>query len=101
MGADIVRPTPTRADVAHPSSMGVDITGPMPVGGTHPSSMGVGVLGPTPAHVAYPPSTQIDSDVDVALRTSGSILADPRSDVPRPRPAHATQYAAVCTGVQV
>jgi len=28
-------------------------------------------------------------------------LADARSDIPRPRPAHASQYAAVCTGVQV
>jgi len=36
MGADVVRPTPTRADVVHPSSMGVDSTRPMPLGGTHP-----------------------------------------------------------------
>jgi len=101
MSADIVRPTPTRADVVHPSSMGFYITKPMPVGGMHPPSMGAGVVGPTPAHVAYPPSTQLGSGVDVASRTSGPTLADARSGVPRPRPAHASQYAAVCTGVQV
>jgi len=85
----------------HPSFMGVDSTRPIPVGGTHPPPMGAGVVGPMPTHVAYPPSTQIGSDVDVALRTSGPTLADPRSDILKPRPAHARQYAAVCTGVQV
>ena len=93
MGADVIRPTPTRADVVHPSSMGVDITRPMPVG--------AGVVGPTPAHVAYPPSAQLGSGVDVASHTSKPTLADARFGVPKPRPAHASQYAAVCTGVQV
>jgi len=101
MGADVVRPTPTRADVVHPSSMGADAARPMTIGGVHPPSLGAGVVGPMPTHVAYPPSTQIGSGVDVALRTSGPTLADARSDIPRPRPAHASQYAAVCTGVQV
>jgi len=96
MGADVVRPTPTRADVVYPSSMGVDAAMPMTIGGTHPPSLGVGVVGPS--HVAYPSSVPIGSGVDVALRTSGSMLADPRSDIPRPRPAHASQYAAVCAG---
>ena len=101
MGADVVRPTPTRADVVYPSSMGADATRPMTLGGTHPPPMGAGVVGPVSTHVAYPSSVPIGSDVDVALRTSGPTLADARSDVPRPRPAHASQYAAVCTGVQV
>ena len=98
MGADVVRSTPTRADVVHPSSMGIDVTRPMPLGGTHPPSMGARVVGPTPAHVAHPPSAQLGSSVDVASRPT---LADPRSDPPRPRPAHTSQYAAVSTGVQV
>jgi len=101
MGADVIRPTPTRADVVHPSSIGVDITRPMPVGGKHLPSLGAGVVGPTPAHVAYPPSAQLGSGVDVASRTSKPTLADARFGVPKPRPAHASQYAAVCTGVQV
>ena len=101
MGADVVRPTPTRVDVVHPSSMGVDITRPMPIGGTYPPSMGAGVVGPTPAHVAYPPSEQLGSGVDVASGTSRPTLADARSGPPRPRPARASQYATVCTGVQV
>ena len=95
MGADVVRPTPTRADVVHPSSMGADADRPMTLGGTHPPSLGAGVVGPT--HVAYPSSAPIGSGVDVALRTSGPTLADARSDIPRPRLAHASQYAAVCT----
>jgi len=66
----------------------------MTLGDTHPPSMGAGVVGPTPAHVG----AQLGSGVDVASRPT---LADPRSDVPRPRPAHTSQYAAVCTGVQV
>ena len=99
MGVDVVRPTPTRADVVYPSSMGADAARPMTIGGTHPPSLGAGVVGPT--HVAYPSSVPIGSGVDVALRTSGPTLADARSDIPRPRPAHASQYAAVCTGVQV
>ena len=82
-------------------SMGVDSTRPMPVGGTHPPPMGAGVVGPMPTHVAYPSSVPIGSGVDVASRTSWPTLADVRSDIPRPRPAHASQYAAVCTGVQV
>jgi len=98
---DVVRPTHTRADVVHLSSMSVDTTRPMPVGGTHPSFMGAGVVGPTPAHVAYPLSAQRGSGVNVASRTFRPTLADHRSDVPGPRPAHASQYAAVCTGVQV
>jgi len=101
MGADVVRPTPTRADVVHPSSMDADATRPMTLGGTHPPSLGAGVVGPMPTHVAYPSSVPIGSGVDVALCTSGPTLADARSDIPRPRPAHASQYAAVCTGVQV
>jgi len=83
---------PTRADVVHPSSMGVNVTRPMTLGGTHPPSMGASVVGPTPAHVG----AQLGSGVDVVSRTSEPMLADPR-----PRPAHASQYAAVCTGVQV
>ena len=101
IGADVVRPTPTRADVVYPSSMGADATRPMTIGGVHPSSLGAGVVGTMPTHVAYPSSMPIGSGVDVALRTSGPTLADARSDIPRPRPAHASQYAAVCTGVQV
>jgi len=101
MGADVVRPTPTRADVVYPSSMGADATRPMTIGGVHPSSLGAGVVGPMPTHVAYPSSVPIGSGVDVALRTSGPTLADARSDILRPRPAHASQYAAVCTGIQV
>ena len=79
--------------------MGVDAARPMTIGGTHPPSLGVGVVGPT--HVAYSSSVPTGSGVDVALRTSGPTLADARPDIPRPRPAHASQYAAVCTGVQV
>jgi len=101
MRADVVRPTHTRADVVHRSSVGVDITRPMPVSGTHPPPMNADVVGPMPAHVAYLPSMQIGSGVDVASRTFGPTLADHRSDVPGPRPAHTSQYAAVCTGVQV
>ena len=93
MGADVVRPTPTRADVVHPSSMGADATRPMTLGGTHPPSLGAGVVGPMPTHVAYPSDVPISSGVDVASRPT---LADVR-----PRPAHASQYAAVCTVVQV
>ena len=63
--------------------------------------MGAGVVGPMPTHVAYPSSVPICSGVDLALRTSGPTLADARSDIPKPRPAHTSQYAAVCTGVQV
>ena len=98
LGADVVRPTPIRADVVYPSSMGADATRPMTVGGMHPPPIGVGVLGPMSTHVVYPSSVPIGSGVDVALRTSGPTLADARSDIPRPRPAHASQYAAVCTG---
>ena len=101
MDADVVRPTPTRADVVHPSSMGVDTTGPLPVGGTHPPSMGAGIVGPTPAHVAYPSSLQLGTGVDVASDVSRPTLADTRSDMSKPRPAHTSLYAAVCTGVQV
>ena len=63
--------------------------------------MGAGVVGPMSTHVVYPSSVPIGSGVDVALRTSGPTLADPRSGIPKPRPAHSSQYAAVCTGVQV
>jgi len=63
--------------------------------------MGAGVVGPMPAHIAYPPSAQLGSGVDVASHTSRPTLADATSGVPKPRPAHASQYAAVCTGVQV
>jgi len=96
MGADVVRPTPTRADVVYPSSMGADATRPMTIGGVHPSSLGAGVVGPMPTHVAYPSSVPIGSGVDVALRTSGPTLADARSDILRPRPAHASP---VTTGI--
>ena len=57
---------PTRADVVHPSSMGVNVTRPMTLGGTHPPSMGASVVGPTPAHVG----AQLGSGVDVVSRTS-------------------------------
>ena len=77
----------------HTSSMGADATRPMPVGSMHPPSSGAGIVGPTPAHVAHPSSAQLGSGVDVASRPT---LADTR-----PRSARASQYAAVCTGVQV
>ena len=100
LGADVVRPTTIRADVVYPSSMGADATRPMTLGGTHPPPMGAGVVGPMSTHVVYPSSVPI-AHVDVALRTSGPTLADPRSGIPKPKPAHTSQYAAVCTGVQV
>jgi len=92
MGDDVVRPTPTRADVVHPSSMGADATRPMPVGSMHPPSLSASIVGPMLAHVAHSSSAQLGSGVDVA---SWPTLADTR-----PRSAHASQYAAVCTGVQ-
>jgi len=95
LGADVVRPAPIRADVVYPSSMGADATRPKTLGGTHPPSLGAGVVGPMPTNVAYPSSVPIGSGIDVALRTSGPTLADPRSDIPRPRSVHASQYAAV------
>jgi len=72
MGADVVRPTPTRADVVYPSSMGVDATRPRTLGGTHPPSLGAGVVGPMPTHVAYPSSVPIGSGV--ALSCSSYLL---------------------------
>jgi len=71
MGVDVVRPTPTRADVVYPSSMSADATRPMTLGGTHPPFLGAGIVGPMPSHVAYPSSVPIGIGVDVALRTSG------------------------------
>ena len=75
--------------------MGADAARPMTIGGTHPPSLGVGIVGPVPTHVAYPSSVPIGSGVDVALRTSGPTLADVRSDIPRPRPAHASPQTPV------
>jgi len=91
MGDDVVRRTPTRADVVHPSSMGADATRPMPVGSMHPPSLSASIVAYV-AHVAHSSSAQLGSGVDVA---SWPTLADTR-----PRSAHASQYAAVCTGVQ-
>jgi len=91
-------------DVVCLPSMGVDVIRPMPVGGMHllacthrlwvPHS-------PMPAHVAYPPSSQLGIGVDVASGTSRPTLSDARLGLHKTRPAHASQYAAVCTGVQV
>jgi len=59
----------------------------------HPPSLSASIVGPMLAHVAHSSSAQLGSGVDVA---SWPTLADTR-----PRSAHASQYAAVCTGVQV
>jgi len=48
MGADVVRPMPTRANVVHPSSMGAVATRPRTLGGTHPPSLGAVLLGLCP-----------------------------------------------------
>jgi len=118
MGVDVVRPVPTPrqssvVDAVHPPSTGVDVTKPMPVGGVHSPSMGTGVVGPMPAHVsrqsgttniAYPPGSQSSIGVGVASDILRPTLADVSYQPPTwtgPKPAYASQYAAVCTGVQV
>jgi len=99
--------------------MSVDITRPMPIGGTHPPSMGASVVGPTSANVsrqsgvAYPPGRQpvvgVDDTSGTARPTSADVGYQPVSTATAyqpptwtgPKPAYASQYAAVRTDVAV
>jgi len=103
----------------HSSLMSVDITTPMPIGGTHRPSMGADVVGPTSAQasrqsgVAYPPGPQpvvsVDESSGTARSTSADVGHQPGATAIAYQPptwtgskrAYASQYAAVRTDVAV